>query len=562
MTPFRDLAALCEALARTRSRRALAGRLAEFLAALDPDEVRPAVRLLLGTAGKGEAAVSGATVARVLARMAGRPQMPPEAWAGAVDFGEAAERLLAESGSGAGEPPALAIAEVEARIRALAGARGAGSRAAKERLLADLLAALTPVEAKYVVKNLIREMRTGVADGIVLDALARAAGTRRDAIARMHLLEGDLAEVAARVLAHRGGPPPESALEYFRPLRPMLAQTAESVTEALALFEGRAAVEEKLDGARVQIHKRGSTCRLYSRRLQELTGSLPDVVAHVHADLAVPAAILEGEVVAVDAAGRMLPFQELMRRFRRRRDVERLVAEVPVRLQLFDVLQVEDAPLIDEPYGARWATLERVRGGCAGVGRVAPEDATAGEAFYARALADGLEGVMVKGLDAPYAPGIRGRGWLKVKRATTLDLVVVAADRGYGRRHGWLSNYHLAARDEETGRLEPVGKTFKGLTDAELRAMTERLSALAVGERGPTVFVEPRVVVEVRFSDLQRSPTYPAGLALRFARIVRVRDDKTPAEADTIQHLRTLLARQQAGGRPGGAELASPGPRR
>lgn len=549
MTPFRDLAALCEALVRTRSRRELARRLAEFLGALDPDEVRPAVRLLLGAAGRGETAVSGATVARVLARITGRSEMPAETWEGAVDFGEAAERLLAAHAEEPTDRPALAIAEVESRIRALAGAQGAGSRAAKERLLAELLAALTPVEAKYVVKNMIREMRTGVAEGIVLDALALVAGGSRAAVARMHLLEGDLAEVAARVLAHRGAAPPESALAYFRPLRPMLAQTAESVTEALALFDGRAAVEEKLDGARVQIHRRGSECRLYSRRLQELTPSLPDVVAHLDAAVGVPAAILEGEVIPVDAAGRALPFQELMRRFRRRRDVGRLVAEVPVRLRLFDVLQVGDTPMIDEPYGARWAALERVRGECATVGRDAPDDATGGEAFYARALADGLEGVMVKGLDAPYAPGVRGRGWLKVKRATTLDLVVVAADRGYGRRHGWLSNYHLAARDEETGRLEPVGKTFKGLTDAEFAAMTERLSALAVGERGPTVFVEPRVVVEVKFSDLQRSPTYPAGLALRFARIVRVRDDKAPVDADTVQHLRTLFARQQAGGR-------------
>jgi DNA ligase 1 len=174
-----------------------------------------------------------------------------------------------------------------------------------------------------------------------------------------------------------------------------------------------------------------------------------------------------------------------------------------------------------------------------------PESAAEGEAFYARAIADGLEGVMVKGLDSPYAPGSRGRGWLKVKRATSVDLVIVAADRGYGRRHGWLSNYHLAARDEETGRFEPVGKTFKGLTDTEFRAMTERLTALRVGEEGSTVFVEPRVVVEVLFSDLQKSPTYAVGLALRFARIARIRDDKSAADADTVQHLRALFARQQ-----------------
>jgi DNA ligase-1 len=331
----------------------------------------------------------------------------------------------------------------------------------------------------------------------------------------------------------------------------MLAHTAETATAALATFDGGAAVEEKLDGARVQIHRRGDGCRLYSRRLQELTPSLPDVVALVRREMAAPAAILEGEVVPVDAAGRLLPFQELMRRFRRVKDVARLVHEVPVRLRLFDALGVGDEPLIDRPYAERWAVLDRVRGGLATVARSVPESGAEAEAFYARAVADGLEGVMVKGLRAPYAPGVRGRGWLKVKRAHSVDLVVVAADRGYGRRHGWLSNYHLAARDETTGRFEPVGKTFKGLTDEEFRAMTARLAALAVGEQGQTVFVQPRVVVEVLFTDLQRSPTYRAGLALRFARIARIRDDKTPEDADTLQHLRALFERQRVAGGDG-----------
>ena len=548
MATFRSLAALCDDLTRTRSRRELARRVAAFLGGLDADEVRPAVRLLLGQAGRGETAASGATLWPVLVRLAGEGADPERAWDGAVDFGEAARRLLEARGA-VPEPPPLSIAEVEQRLRALAGARGPGSRAAKQRLLSELFAALTPVEAKYMAKNLIREMRTGVAEGVLVDALAVLADTERAAIARAHLLEGDLAEVAARVVASRGGPLPESRLAYFRPLRPMLAQTAESASEALALFDGRAGVEEKLDGARVQIHRRGDECRLYSRRLQDLTASLPDVVHLVRGGLAVPAAILEGEVIPVDPNGAPLPFQELMRRFRRVKDVDRLVGEVPVRLRLFDVLQVGDQPLIDRPYIERWSTLDRVRGAVETVGRAMPVSATDAEAFYARAVAGGLEGVMVKGLDALYTPGVRGRGWLKVKRAESVDLVVVSADRGYGRRHGWLSNYHLAARDEETGRWEPVGKTFKGLTDAEFRTMTERLSALAVREEGPTVFVEPRVVVEVLFADLQRSPTYRAGLALRFARIARIRDDKTPDDADTLQHLRVLFARQQARGK-------------
>jgi DNA ligase 1 len=548
-TAFRELAALCEGLGGTRSRLELARKVAEFVGGLAPDEVRPAVRLLLGQAGRGETSVSGATLWPVLVRLAGGGADPEAVWKDAVDFGQATERLLRGRSDVHPEPPALSLVEVEARVRALAGARGAGSRAAKERLLAELFALLTPVEAKYVAKNLVREMRTGVAEGVLVDALARLTGGDRAAVARAHLLEGDLATVAERVVVHRGGPFPESSLVYFRPLRPMLAQTAESAAEALATFAGRAGVEEKLDGARVQIHRRGDECRLYSRRLQDLTASLPDVVSLVRSGLGGPAAILEGEVIPVGTDGGVLPFQELMRRFRRVKDVARLVREVPVRLRLFDVLQSGDVPLIDQPYAERWAALERVRGTLDTVGRIVPANAAEAEAFYARALADGLEGAMVKGLDAAYTPGVRGRGWLKVKRAETVDLVIVAADRGYGRRHGWLSNYHLAARDEETGRLEPVGKTFKGLTDDEFRAMTERLSALAVGEEGATVFVRPEVVVEVLFADLQRSPTYDAGLALRFARIARIRPDKAPEDADTLQHLRAIFARQQARGR-------------
>jgi DNA ligase 1 len=543
MTGFLAAAEVCERLARTPGRLDRARLLADFLGILAAEEVAPAVRLLLGLSGRGETAVSGRTLWRVLEALGGDGDV---AWEGAVDFGEAVERRLGALPAHAAVTPTLSIAEVERRIRDLATPRGRGSRAGKEERLAALLRMLSPLEAKYVAKNLIREMRTGAAEGVMLDALALLAGGDRTAVARALQVEGDVAAVAERVLAARGAPLAPAAIAYFRPLRPMLAQTAATAPEALARLGGRAAVEEKLDGARVQVHRQGDTCRLYSRRLQELTPSLPDVVAHVLARLAAPAAILEGEVLPVDAAGRPLPFQELMRRFRRVKDVSRLVRDVPVELRLFDALQIGEVPLIDRPYAERWAALEQARGEVGTVGRIVAASAEEAERFLAGVLAAGHEGVMVKDLAAPYTPGIRGGAWLKVKRVVSVDLVVVAADRGYGRRRGWLSNYHLAARDEETGRLEPVGKTFKGLTDAEFAAMTERLTRLARHEEGGTVFVEPEVVVEVLFSDLQRSPTYRAGLALRFARILRVRDDKTPADADTLAHLRALLAAQES----------------
>ncbi len=543
MTGFLAAAEVCERLAHTPGRLDRARLLADFLGALAAEEVGPAVRLLLGQSGRSETAVSGRTLWRVLDTLGGDGDV---AWEGAVDFGEAVERRLRALPAHAAVTPTLSIAEVERRIRDLATPRGRGSRAAKEERLAALLRALSPLEAKYVAKNLIREMRTGAAEGVMLDALALLSGGDRTAVARALQVEGDVAAVAERVLAARGQPLAPAAIAYFRPLRPMLAQTAANATEALVRLGGRAGVEEKLDGARVQVHRRGDTCRLYSRRLQELTPSLPDVVSHVLERLAAPAAILEGEVLPVDADGRPLPFQELMRRFRRVKDVSRLVCEVPVELKLFDALQVGDVPLIDRPSAERWVALEEARGDVRVVDRIVAASAGEAERFLAGVLAAGHEGVMVKDLAAPYTPGIRGGAWLKVKRVVSVDLVIVAADRGYGRRRGWLSNYHLAARDEETGRLEPVGKTFKGLTDAEFASMTERLTRLARHEEGGTVFVDPQVVVEVLFSDLQRSPTYRAGLALRFARILRVRDDKTPAEADTLAHLRALLAAQES----------------
>ena len=545
MTAFLAAAEVCEHLARTPGRLDRARLIADFLAALEPDEVAPAVRLLLGQSARGETAVSGRTLWRVLDEIA-EDGDGGQAWEGAVDFGEAVERRLRALPASAAVVPTLSIVEVERRLLDLAGPRGRGARAGKEERLAALLRALSPLEAKYVAKNLTREMRTGAGEGIMIDALALLAGGDRATVARALQIEGDVAAVAERVLAARGGPLAASAIAYFRPLRPMLAQTAATASEALARLGGRAGVEEKLDGARVQVHRRGDTVRLYSRRLQEMTPSLPDVVTHLLEGLAVPAAILEGEVLPVDGAGRPLPFQELMRRFRRVKDVSRLVREVPVALRLFDALQIEETPLIDRPYAERWAALEAACGGVATAARSVATSEDDAERFLAGVLAAGHEGVMVKDLAAPYTPGIRGGAWLKVKRVVSVDLAIVAADRGYGRRRGWLSNYHLAARDEQTGALEPVGKTFKGLTDAEFERMTERLARRAVREEDGTVFVEPEVVVEVLFSDLQRSPTYRAGLALRFARILRVRDDKTVADVDTLAHLRALLAAQES----------------
>jgi len=391
-----------------------------------------------------------------------------------------------------------------------------------------------------------------MSEGVMIEAIAVMAGRPAAEVRRMLMLEGDLGRV---VRALRGGgaldtPGRADTVEgtsvRARPLKPMLAAPAAEVADALAILGPDLALEHKLDGARVQIHCVAGGVRIFSRRLNEITASLPELV-ETATRLSSRGAILDGEVIAIDAAGRPLAFQEVMRRFGRVRDIERLRAEQPLRLFVFDLMALDGELLIDRPYRERYSALAALAGeGLELPDRVEPASLAEAEAFYAREIAAGFEGVMAKALESRYTPGVRGRGWLKIKHARTLDLVIVAADWGYGRRKGWLSNYHLAARDDSSSNLLEVGKTFKGLTDEEFRRMTERLAALKIEERGGTVLVRPEVVVEVAYSDIQRSPNYQSGMALRFARIVRIRDDKPAAQADTIAVLRAEFDRQLA----------------
>ena len=322
----------------------------------------------------------------------------------------------------------------------------------------------------------------------------------------------------------------------------MLAELAEDFDEVLGAHGGRTALEFKYDGARIQLHGDGERVSIWSRRLSNVTRSLPEVVEIARRDLRGAPFVLDGEVVARDAAGRPLPFQELMRRFRRIHGVERLAEAMPLSLHFFDCLVLEGRSLIDAPYALRWEALERATGGRYLAERSVVTSVEEARDVHARAVAAGHEGVVAKNLASTYEPGGRGKRWFKLKAAETVDCVIVAADRGSGRRVGWLSNYHLAVADGE-GWAE-VGKTFKGLTDREFDAMTARLAALAVADDGYTVRVRPEVVVEVAYNEIQRSPTYPSGLALRFARIARIRDDKAPAQATTLDELRRLYDRQ------------------
>jgi DNA ligase-1 len=322
----------------------------------------------------------------------------------------------------------------------------------------------------------------------------------------------------------------------------MLAQIAGDFDEVLAAHGGTSALEYKYDGARIQLHRDGEQIGIWTRGLSDVTASLPDVVETARRELVGAPFILDGEVLALDAVGRPLPFQELMRRFRRVHEVERLTREMPLALHLFDCLMADGRSLIDEPSQRRWEALVAVTGGRHLAERTIVTSTAAARDFLARALAAGHEGVMAKDLRSAYEPGGRGKRWFKLKAAETVDCVIVAADRGSGRRSGWLSNYHLAVRDGDA--FVDVGKTFKGLTDRQFAEMTERLWTLATSDDGYTVRVRPEVVVEVAHNEIQKSPTYPSGLALRFARITRIRDDKPPGQATTLGELQALYERQ------------------
>jgi DNA ligase-1 len=547
--PFSELASLGERLERTTSRLELINLLAEFLRNLDPTEIPATVRLTIGQVfpeWDGRALnLSWKAAMRVVGSLVSHTAASDETiFAEAEDTGEAVQMLLEGARTKPPQPPPLTILDVYQTFEEIAATTGPGSRIKKEGLLRGLLVRASPVEAKYIVKDVIAEMRHGVGEGIMLEAIAQAAGVPPRLVSRANMLWGDLGEAALVALTEGEAALERASLRLFRPIKPMLAQTAEDLAEAFARYKGRVALEYKLDGARVQIHKRGDEVRIYSRQLSDVTASLPDVVAEIRRGLRTDEAIVEGEAIAVDAQGRPLPFQHLMRRFRRVHDVAAMAREIPLQLHLFDLLYVDGHSLIDAPYEKRWQALESVVGTLSLVPRLIPQTVEEGQRFAEEAYRAGHEGVMAKNLASNYTPGVRGRAWLKLKHALTLDLVIVAADWGYGRRHGWLSNYHLAARDEATGEYLEVGKTFKGPTDEEFQEMTQRLLALERYRRGGTVFVEPRVVVEVLFNELQKSSQYKSGLALRFARIARVREDKSPAEADTIQTLRWLYERQ------------------
>jgi DNA ligase-1 len=438
----------------------------------------------------------------------------------------------------AAESPQLELAEVHATFDHIAGASGSGAGRRRGRLLNELIARATAEERDFLSRLVMGELRQGAQQGIMLEAIARAAEVPASTVRRAVMFQGDLGEVASVALTEGRTGLERLTLQLFRPVKPMLAQTADDPDAALAGL-GEAALEHKLDGARVQVHRSGDEVKVYTRSLNDVTMAVPEIVDAVRA-LPTRELVLDGEALAFRPDGTPHPFQVTMRRFGRRLDVDRMRDELPLSGFFFDCLYLDGASLIDHRTGERLSALSDAVGPELQVKRTITADPEEARAFLRAALDAGHEGMMAKALDAPYAAGRRGGSWLKVKPAHTLDLVVLAAEWGSGRRRGWLSNLHLGARDPEGGGFIMLGKTFKGLSDEMLEWQTKRFLELEVDRDRYTVYLEPALVVEIAFNDIQESPRYPGGLALRFARVKRYRPDKTVEEADTIQAVRAI----------------------
>jgi DNA ligase-1 len=498
------LAQVSREVAATSARSRKTALLAELFRDAEPDDAPVVIPYLAGRLPQGRLGVGWKVLGRPVAPAAG---------------------------------PTLTVREVDARLSELGKVSGPGSQAERARLVGELMGAATEEEQRFLLGLLTGEVRQGALDAVAVEGLAEATGAPPADVRRAVMLAGSLQTVAEALLTD--GP---AALDRFRltvgrPVLPMLAHSASSVAEAVGKL-GACAVEEKLDGIRVQVHRDGDTVRLYTRTLDDITDRLPEVTSAA-LELRGSRFVLDGEVIAFDEDGRPRSFQETAGRVGSRVDVATAAEAVPVSPVFFDALSVDGRDLLDLPFAERHAELARLVPEPMRVRRAlvsGPDDLPAAEEFLAGTLARGHEGVVVKDLAAPYSAGRRGAAWLKVKPVHTLDLVVLAAEWGHGRRTGKLSNLHLGARRED-GSYAMLGKTFKGMTDVMLAWQTERLRELAVSDDGHVVTVRPELVVEIAYDGLQRSSRYPAGVTLRFARVIRYREDKAPEDADTVEAL-------------------------
>ena len=495
----------------TSKRREKTEILGTVLRQLKPEEVEPTVAFLSGSIRQGRIGIGFAALQDV---------------------------QLTENLSNAAAIPTLEVNDVDQTLSAIAEVQGSGAEQRRRHLLIEMFLKATRDEQHFLMRLLAGELRQGALEGIMLDGLAKASGLPLERIRRAAMMAGSPIAIARAALTEGEAGLAQFEIQLFRPVQPMLAGTAEDMTEALQDL-GEAALEYKLDGARVQVHKSGEEVAIYSRQGNDVTIAVPEVVSSVRA-LPAQSLILDGEVLSLMANGRPQPFQVSMRRFGRRIDIDSLAKELPITPFWFDLLYLDGSQMVDEQQSARFAHLSHLAPAENVIPNLITADERQAEDFLHASLSRGHEGVMAKSRASTYAAGARGQSWLKIKQARTLDLVILAAEWGSGRRRGWLSNLHLGARDTHKGGFAMLGKTFKGLTDEMLAWQTGALLNLEVARDKYAVYVHPRLVVEIAFNEIQVSSRYVSGLALRFARVKRYREDKSAADSDTFEIVQRL----------------------
>ncbi len=551
MTDFLLLAEALDRISRTRKRTKKIEHATEFLRALHANEVSRAALFLSGKVfAEREQRTLNISWKGLLSALKNvvniEDQAIFEAYEG--DTGEAVAKILEnvkESRQLTLFSETLSISSVGQTLDRIADAQGKGSIKEKQSLLTSLLMEASPREARYLTALVLEDMRTGLSEGLLADSIAVAFDVNPTLVRRAWSFNGDLGEVAR--LASLGG---EKALQtvsiqLMRGVKPMLASPIESIDSLFESYPKQYTFELKLDGARVQIHKKGNGVSIFSRKLSEVTESLPEIVRAVRKRIKATDVILDGEVLAFDDEGKPFPFQVVMKRFGRIRDIEEAFKDTSLHLILFDVLLFDRIPLVDLPYSERRKKLQEIAPSDMLVERIVSDDTSEIQTFFKRSKKMGHEGLVAKSLDSPYTPGIRGKHWFKIKHTLdTIDLVIVAAEWGHGRRKDWLSDYHLAVRDDESGEFLVVGKTYKGFTDTEFQDITQKLLDLKIASHRHIVEVKPQIVVEVIASEVQESPTYESGMALRFARINCIRNDKGPMDVLTLKELKQIYDKQ------------------
>ncbi|RLE66122.1 MAG: hypothetical protein DRJ38_02450 [Thermoprotei archaeon] len=518
---FKEFVSLCKKLEKTQSRKEKVRILTEFMSKIGPDNARIVALLISGKIFPEyedlKLDVGLSTVYKVLKSL------------------KSGQTLLLEKPS--------TLKEIYNSLRRIALIRGEGSRRKKEESLRSLLLSLSEDERECLLRAIFGEMRVGVNEGMILEALSYALRCNLEVVRRAYMFIGDIGELTSKAFTNGCEGLKNVTLELFRPVKPMLASMVYSVVEALKEHGGICAFEFKYDGVRIQVHKKNDKVRIFTRRLTDVTVNLPDIVDLVKNNIKASTVVLDGEVISL-RNGKPLPFQELVKRIRRQKELPRLLREIPLIPKFFDILFLDGQVLVDLPYKERWSFLEENVDAEFLSERIITEDLKEAENFFKKSIESGHEGLMAKDLSSVYTPGIRGKKWLKIKTADTIDAVIVAAEWGHGRRRGWLSDYYLAVLDDFSGGFTIVGKTFKGLTDEEFKEMTKRLLQLKVREEGYRIFVKPSIVVEVAYSEIQKSPKYRSGLALRFARITRIRYDKSPYDVTTLSELKRRYEEQ------------------